>query len=505
MSKTRKTIYGTFFGILEKLINIILPFIVRTIIIKKLGADYLGLNSLFTSILSVLNLAELGFGSAVIFSMYKPINDNNYDEIHGILNFLKKIYKYIGITIFIIGLFLLPFLKSIISGEVPSDINLYIVYLIFLINTCLSYLLFAYKSSLLNALQCNYEISRVNVFFQILMNTLQIIVLLCFENFYFYAIIIPLITIFNNLYISHIVNKNYNRYLGIGNISDESKNSIKKRLFPLISTKIAAILLTSADTIVISMFLGLSDVAIYNNYYYIVNAVMGFLIVLYNSMQAGIGNSLIKDSKAKILQDFNMFCFMNQWLVVVCTCCMLNLYQNFIYLWLGSDMMLSNYLVFLFCTYFYANTIQRIVVIYKDAAGLWKEDMVRCYCSCLLNILINVLTIKYIGLYGVIGSTVIANLVGLPLMGKILFKHQFKYSSKDFYISEIIYSLVALFICFITYNMCMLFDYSILSFVIRLVISIIVSNFILFIIYFKTNNFKLTFDWIKNKFIKERS
>lgn len=90
MSKTRKTIYGTFFCILEKLINIILPFIVRTIIIKKLGADYLGLNSLFTSILSVLNLAELGFGSAVIFSMYKPINDNNYDEIHGILNFLKK-------------------------------------------------------------------------------------------------------------------------------------------------------------------------------------------------------------------------------------------------------------------------------------------------------------------------------------------------------------------------------------------------------------------------------
>ncbi len=497
IERTRNTVTGAIWGAVEKASTILLPFIVRTFLIKKLGSEYLGLSGLFSSILQVLNLTELGFGSAAVFVMYKPIADDDYSTTGAILAFLRKVYKLIGLITITAGVVCTPFLKYLITGNVPSDINIYILYYIYIANTAVSYLLFAHKQSLLSALQLNRITSKITFFTNTAMRLCQIAVLVLIPNYYLYIVLMPIFTIVSNISCSVIVDKNYSKWLVYSKLEDSIRHDIKKRIFPLMSTKLAGVLVNAADTLVVSAFLGLTQVAIYNNYYYIMSSVSGFLIVIYNAMQAGIGNALVIDSHEKIMADFKKFCFINNWVVTFCTVCLLCLYQPFMELWVGKDLMLSFGMVILFCVYFYANTIQRIVVIYKDAAGIWKEDMLRCYLSCGLNLLVNIVTVGYIGLYGVIGSSVAANVIGLPWMAFILYKTVFKESSKEFYLNEIKDAAIAVIVCFLTLTVCNLVPFGgVMGLLLKAAISVILSNLLLFVCYFKSKQFALSKDWV---------
>lgn len=496
IERTKNTVAGAMWGAFEKVSSILLPFIVRTVLIKKLGSEYLGLSSLFSSILQVLNLTELGFGSAAVFAMYKPIAEDDYNTVGAILFYLRKIYKLIGVITIAAGVAVSPFLKYMISGETPSDVNIYVLFFIYILNTAISYLLFAHKQSLLAALQLNWVISKVSFFINTSMRICQIVMLLLIPNYYLYIIFLPVFTVISNVACSIVVDKKYRQWLIHSELDETIKRDIRKRLFPLMSTKLAGVLVNSADTLVVSAFLGLTQVAIYNNYYYIMNSVSGFLLVIYAAMQAGIGNELVVDSHEKIMADFKKFCFINNWIVIFCTVCLLCLYQPFMKLWLGKELMLPFGMVILFCVYFYANTIQRIVVIYKDAAGIWKEDMLRCYLSCGLNLVINIITVRYIGLYGVIGSSVVANIIGLPWMAFILYRAVFKENSKSFYINEIKDAIIAAIICTIVLKACSYMPYGLGGLVLRGIICVIVSNLLLILFYCRSEQYLVSKKWL---------
>lgn len=496
IERTKNTVAGAMWGTIEKVSSILLPFIVRTVLIKKLGSEYLGLSSLLSSILQVLNLTELGFGSAAVFAMYKPIAEDDYDTVGAILFYLRKVYKLIGAITIAAGVIVSPFLRYMISGETPSDVNIYVLFFIYIFNTAISYLLFAHKQSLLAALQLNWVINKVSFFTNTFMRICQIVMLLLIPNYYLYIIFLPVFTVISNITCSIVVDKKYSQWLIHGELNKTIKKDIRKRLFPLMSTKLAGVLVNSADTLVVSAFLGLTQVAIYNNYYYIMNSVSGFLLVIYAAMQAGIGNALVVDSHEKIMADFKKFCFINNWIVTFCTVCLLCLYQPFMELWLDKELMLPFEMVILFCVYFYANTIQRIVVIYKDAAGIWKEDMLRCYLSCGLNLVVNIITVRYIGLYGVIGSSVVANIIGLPWMAFILYRAVFKENSKSFYINEIKDAIVAVIICAIVLKACSYVPYGFLGLILRGIICAIVSNLLLVLFYCRSEQYRVSKEWI---------
>ena len=208
-SRTKNASRNIVFGIGNRILNIILPFITRTVLIYILGKKFLGLNALFTSILQVLNLAELGFSSAIIYSMYKPIAENDITKVGILLNLYKKVYRIIGTIILVLGIAMLPFIKYFINGEYPEGINIYLIYLINLINTCLTYFLFAYKNSLLTASQREDIISKINSVILIIQNLLQMIILLITKNYYFYIITLPVCTVCNNLFVAFISIGNY--------------------------------------------------------------------------------------------------------------------------------------------------------------------------------------------------------------------------------------------------------------------------------------------------------
>ena len=286
INRTKNTIKSILSGILNKILVLILPFMVRTIFIRTLGIEYLGLNSLFTSILNVLNLAELGVGSAITFSMYKAIANDNESEICALENYYKKMYKYIGIIILIIGILILPFITKFCNNDIPANVNIYILYILYLLNTVISYFLFSYKTSILQAHQKVYIINNVNTIVKVCMNIFQMIFLLLGKDYYIYVIIIIIATIIENVINAIIVNKKYPAYVPKGNIDDVEKKGITKKVKALFFYKVGGVVLNSIDSIIISRFLGLMVLGKYNNYYYVITTLFGFLQIFTNSLVA---------------------------------------------------------------------------------------------------------------------------------------------------------------------------------------------------------------------------
>lgn len=496
IERTRNTINGFIWGAAGKVVNTILPFLLRTVMIYKLGVEYLGLNSLFASILQVLSLSELGFSYACVYAMYKPIAEDDYDTVGAIMGYLKKIYGVIGAVLLAAGLLVLPFLDKIISGDVPADVNIYLLYLIFLGNSALSYFFFAYKSSLLSAMQCNDVINKVGLITNTLLRLAQCAVLLLVPNYYVYVIMLPVFTLLNNYIKSEIVDRKYAQYLAKSKISEEIKGDIKQRIVPLIGIKISVVLINAADTLVISAFLGLTETALYNNYFFLMTSVQTIIYEIHSSMLAGVGNALAIEEPEVVAKRFETLHFVNAWLVSLCTMCFVCLFQPFMKIWVGASLMVPDGVMLLVCAYFFITTFQRIIIVYKDAAGLWREDALRCYLACGINIGLNLLTVKFLGLYGVIGSSVFVGFVIDPWMARTVHNKIFKKSAKEFYgyFAKDVFVCVAL--CGVIFVLSAFLPDGWFGIIIRLCGCVLGGNLLLFLAYCKDKRFREAKHWV---------
>ena len=491
IERTKNASRNIVWGVVEKIITLLLPFITRTVLIKILGAEYLGLNSLFTSILSVLSISELGFGAAIVFSMYKPIAEDNTETICALINLYRKVYNVIGSIILICGLFITPLIPRLIDGECPEDINVYLLYLIYLFNTVISYYLFAYKVALFNAYQRNDLVSKRNVVINMFGEVLKIVTLMTLRSYYVYVIIIPLVTIINNLVNAYLAKKMFPDIICRGFVSAEMKAGIKKRIIGLISFKIYNVIFTSVDTIVISSFLGLTQLAIYNNYYYVQSAIIGFLTILTSSITAGVGNKMVTNTIEENYKDFRIFTFANGWISSWCAVCMLCLYQHFMQWWVGNDLLFPFDTMVLMVLYFLIPRITTMTYTYREAAGLWWEDRIRPLISTVVNLGMNIFFVKKIGINGVVISTLICTVfINVPWGSYVLFKHFFKSSMIEYLKKIIYYILITVIAGVITLNICTVFpNEGIMFLIIKALVCIIVPNLIFLLFYHKMEEY----------------
>lgn len=455
MGRTRRAFVNIIWGFIEKMITLICPFIIRTIMIYKLGNEYLGLNGLFTSILQVLSLAELGFGDAIVFSMYKPIIENDNKMLSALLNLYKKVYRIIGMVILCVGLLILPFITKFVKGGYPSEVNIYVLYCIYLFNTVISYFLFAYKESLLKAHQRNDVNSRILSGCNIVMYVLQIIVLLLFSNYYLYIVIMPVTTIVLNCVRSLFVKKMYPQIVCEGHIEKDAVIGLSKRIIGLTLNKLAQVCRNSFDSIIISSFLGLVILARYQNYYYIISALTVMVSIITTAVGAGIGNSIAAETVEKNYIDYKEFLFIYNWIACFCTVCMLCLYQPFIELWVGKSNVLPLSTVILCCIYFYTMKLGDIAAVYRQAAGIWWEDKFRPIVESVVNLAVNIVLVKYIGVDGVLVSTIISIVcINIPWATYVLFKVYFKMSIKEVFFKYIRYFIETTVLCAVVYGIC---------------------------------------------------
>lgn len=501
IARTDNAIRNIIFGVLYKVESVLLPFFIRTAMIYIMGSEYVGLGSLFTSILSFLSLAELGVGNALVFSMYAPIANDDDETICALLNLYKKIYRYIGLVILGLGLALMPFLKYLVSSGYPADINIYILYLIYLANTVISYLMFGYKQSLLVAFQRSDIISKRTMVIQVLQNVIQFSVLFITRNYYWYIIFLPVFTAVTNLFNLFIVNKMYPQYSPRGEVSKEIKTSIQKKVVALVGTKANATVMHAADNIVISAFLGLTMVGIYGNYFYIMDSIIGVMTIVYDSLTAGLGNSLAAESEEKNYNDFKVLSFLNAWIIAFCSVCLLCLYQPFMKLWVGTELMFSNRIVVLLVLYFFVYQIRRIVLTYKDAGGIWWEDRFRPYVTMVVNLVSNLFLVQVIGIEGVIISTILSMLISIPWENYTVFKYLFHRGSKEYYNTNIKYIVVTVVIAMITYMVCGIIPDGWGGLFLRAGVCVVVPNVIFGFAFRKTKEFAKSKELVKRKFL----
>ncbi len=495
-SKTRLAAKGIITGFVNKIVTILLPFVVRTIMIYTIGMQYIGLNSVFTSILSILSFAELGFGNVMVYSMYKPIAEKDNEKLCALLNLYKKLYQIIGIIILAVGLAIMPFVKHFINGEYPDDVNLYILYLIFLFNSVISYWLYAYKSSMLSAHQMYYVQNNINTIISICMSVGEIIALLLVKNYYVYIIMIPIATIANNIYIARITNKMYPNVIPVGTVDKETSNEIMKNVLSGIGHKLGPTATTSIDNLVISSYAGLIIAGIYNNYNYIITAVTGFVSLVFGNFVAGIGNSLLTENREKNYEDFKFFTFLNSLLVGWSSVCILCLCQPFMWLWVGrnngEDHMYSMAAVVILVIMYYVQQIRAIVTSYKTAAGMWYADRLKPYVATIANAILDIVLFPYFGVVGILLSTIFARAaIGIPWETNAMFKGYFKQPQIPYYLTIAKYALVTAVIGFLNYLICILIpDQNWIWLMIKGVVSAVCAALLFLLVYIRNPHMK---------------
>ncbi len=440
--RTKNAVRNLTVGLLLKAVQLLMPFVMRTAMISLLGVAYLGLNSLFTSILHVLNLAELGVGSAMVYAMYRPVAENDTRTLCALMRLYRLYYRVIGGVVLALGLLLLPFLPRLIHGEVPSELNLYLLYLMNLAAAVASYWLFAYRNSILQAHQRVDLVSKATLLTDGLKYAAQLAVLFFLRDYYAYVLVLLLSQALNNLLIAVISHRKYPDCRPAGTLPRAEVRAINRNIRDLFTAKIGSVVVNSADTLVISAFLGLSVLAVYQNYYMLLTAVTGVISVFLSACTAGIGNSLILESREKNFADFQTLTFVIAWLAGFCTCCFAGLYQPFMELWMGESLMLEYPIVLCLCGYFFVYQLNRLLNLYKDASGMWHEDRFRPLVTAGTNLALNLILVRVWGLYGVVLSTVLSMLlVGMPWLLWHLFHVIFDTGDAKRYVGGLLYDV----------------------------------------------------------------
>jgi len=494
-SRVRNTLVNTAFGIFVKFVTLILNFATRTVFIKYLGIEYTGVSAVFTDILTVLSFAELGIGSAITFSLYKPIEQGDNLKIAALVNLFRKAYRVIACVIFVIGMSLVPFLDKLITNVPSVKENLTLIYILYILNTSASYLLI-YKSTLLTASQQAYVISYVNLCVMLVRTVLQIAVVIIFKEFIMFLIIAIISTIVQNLIISFKADQRFKeiKQYKKEKVSEEERNRIFKDVKALSLYKISGTVLNGTNSIVISSMLGANIVGLVSNYTMIITEIYSLSLQFLNSVTASIGNLVVsKDSK----RQYEMFRIMNfacSCFFCVCTVCLYNLLDEFIgTVWLGNKYIISKWAVLLICLDFYIKGNTTLVGSFRNANGLFVQGQYRPLVMAILNIIIAIIGAKLFGLPGVfLGSVLARATTQLWFDPFILYKHAFKKSAKGYfleYITWIIISVVSVVISMLI-NSVIIINIPIISFVVHAFVCVIVVCLATVVVFGKNKVFR---------------
>lgn len=442
-------------GTILKIYQLMVPFALRSVFIRRLGVEYVGLEGLFSSLLSFLNLAEMGIGSAVLFFLYQPVAEDDEKTFRQLLGFIKVIYRRVGLLILGFGLMFMPFLSQLVSGELPADINIYVIYVLNLLQTVLSYWLFPGKSLVPAAHQQNDMPDRISLSASTVRYTLQFIVLVWRPGYYIYLTVAILAQILENAFLTSAVNRKYPQYRLFLPAPDAVGKKVSQKVRGLLFHRIGGVIVNSADAVVITAFLGLSILGKYRNYFQIMEFVLGMVGLINSSWRAGIGNIIARKGAGAAYSSFEHSAFLTFCTSTVCCCCFLNLYQPFISLWVGEDMLIDDGVIVLLCVYFYTLMLMSTGNMFESAGGIWERDKYRPLMEGLINLGLNLVLVQFIGLYGILLSTILSMaLFSMPWLYCNVVRNLFHKSSIGYFGTSLLYTASAVAICAVSYFLC---------------------------------------------------
>lgn len=485
-SRTMNSLKNIIAGFGGQFITLLTGFINRIIFVRVLSEAYLGVNGLFTNVLTMLSLTELGISTAITYALYKPLAKNDTEKVATLMHFYKSAYTIIGIVVGILGICLLPFLKYIISDPGNIKENLYIIYIIFLFNTTIGYF-YSYKTPLIIADQKNYIVSIISYSVILVQSIFQILILLITKNYIIYLICQSIGTVMTNILISRKANKLY-PYLKNKNIqplTKEDKKSLFVNIKALVIVKLSGVLVNSTDNIIISATkgLGLVSTGVASNYNLLVSTLNTVLNQIFSGITASVGNLNAIESNERKKEFFDIINLMNFWLYGWCTVSFIFLATDIVNLLFGQRYILSTAVVIIIAINFYTVGMQSAVWTYKNTLGLFDYGKYLTLLTGLINIVLSIFLGQKLGLFGIFAATLISRLLtNIWYDPYAVFKYGLKRKMKE-YIKKYVYYLLVLSLTIgIMYFIVSFFK---LNFFIKLIVCICLPHCIFFIFFYR--------------------
>ena len=490
-------------------VSMLLGFISQAIFVRTLGSEYLGINGLFSNIVSMLAVVELGIGSAIVYNLYKPIAEKDKETVKTLMSFYKRCYRVIAIIISVIGLLIIPFLKIIVGETTIQESTILIIYLLFIIDTVCSYLL-TYKRSMLYANQRNYIIDIIHILYLFILNAIQIIILLTTKNYILYLSFKILMRLLENIVITIVVNKQYSFLLDkdIKKIDKITLNEIIKKVKGLIVHKIGVFLVAGTDNIIIASFLGVATVGIYSNYYMIINAISTIVNQIFSSFKASIGNLLVTSNAEKNYDVFRKLQFINFWFAMFSSIGEFIVMESFIKVWVGEEYILPRLVLMVLCINNYVYITKLCSSNFKEAAGIFYEDRIIPIIESIVNIVFSIIFLKIFGLAGVFMGTICSNLIThIYTYPKFIYGKLFKKKYSQYFKDTGKYFIITLILAIITYLISEIIKVNndILQIVIRVLLVVIVPNLLVILLFHKTNEYKYFYGLAIEQIRKEKN
>lgn len=443
-TRTQKAFLNIAVSVLGQILSFALSFVIRTVFIRTLGELYLGLNGLYTNILSVLNLTELGLGTAIVIDLYRTVATNDKEKTKQYLELYRRAYFIIGAVIVLAGLALMPFLHYFVNdSELLVGINYRLVFLLYLLNTTFSYFFFAYRQSILQANQEEYKIRTITYIFKIVEMLLQVTGLLIFKSIYLYLFIPIVLGCISTVLKGMLCGRwyPYIREKPEGKLTKEELRTTWRNIRSVAIYKVSGCVISSTDNIILSSFISIIITGLYSNYLVITSAITTLLEKLFSAFTAGLGNLNVEagENLEKKHDVFKALSFLNFWLYGFCSVCIFVLFEPFIQLWLGAEYTLGYWTEFAIMLSFLINGLQETVGTHRAAYGLFYRGRYRPLFSITLNIGISILLVKLLpsefGIVAVLLGTVLSNLLSTWWYDAlILYKSAFKRSPKEYYL-----------------------------------------------------------------------
>lgn len=445
--RTLNSLRNIIFGVMNQFIIIILGFISRAFFLKYLDETYLGINSLFTEVLSVLSLADLGINTVMVYSFYKPLAESDIKKLTALLTFFKSIYRAIAIVVTILGILILPFLNYIIKlDEAIRLLNIY--YIIFLSKTVLSYM-FVYRASILNADQKGYILNYVTSCVNIITTFLQITVLVYFKSYLLFLLLNVLSILANNCICAKKAEKIYPFIKSKEKLSLNEKAEIFLNIKSGFLYKLSSVLINSTDNILISAMLGTATVGYYSNYGLVINKLSTIINIIFSSMVSSIGNLMVTESREKKYQIFSIMQMLSFWGGGITCVCVFMMMDDLILLWIGEKYILNMGVLSACVVNFYLSIVLQPLWTYREATGLYQQTKNVMLCTAGLNIILSIFLGQFIGLSGIIFASALSRLFTYCWYEPLLLFKQYFHQCVSNYFFRHIYNIVIILIIII--------------------------------------------------------
>lgn len=503
-SRTEYSARNTSVAVTARMIAILTGFITRVVFTHTLSETYVGLNGLFTDILNILSLSELGVGTAVTCALYRPISEKNIEKQKSLMGMYRIMYRYIAAIVLICGLAIIPFMDILIKDGEGIE-HLILIYLMYLLNSVLSYLL-VYKKTLIEAHQLSYIGVLCQTGFLLLQYVLQIILLFLTKNFLLYVSAMILCTLGNNLWISHKAEKMY-PYLKDKNIqplSSKERKGIFADIRAMLMHKIGTIVVNNTDNLLLSSLVGLTSVSCYSNYYLIIGSVRQVLNQIFQGITASVGNLGVEESRERVKRIFEATFFMGQWVFGLAAICLYEVIDAFVGISFGEQYIFTKDITLILCVNFYLTGMRQAALVFRDSIGLFRHDRYKSIAEAIINLVVSFVLGRTMGTLGIfIGTMVSTVTTSLWVEPYILYRYHLRCTSRWYFVRYAVYASVTAALGAVTHWACSrVTGPFIVIFILRLAICAVIVNGAYFIIYCRTAEYHLL--WEKGKGILKK-